>query len=63
MALSAIWLQLDNIAPPPPVVIILFPLNDIALTNPKFPVGVFLYSLPNDSAASSTNGIFQFLQT
>ena len=50
-------------APPPPEVTILLPLNEKTPTSPKDPVGLPLYSLPNDSAASSIKGIFQRLQT
>ena len=48
-----------TIAPPPPDVKILLPLNEKTPASPILPVGLFLYSLPNDSAASSTIGIFQ----
>ena len=50
---------LVTIAPPPPEVTILFPLKEKTPTSPKLPVGFPLYSLPKDSAASSTKGIFQ----
>ena len=41
----------------------LFPLKENAPTSPKLPVGIPLYWLPRDSAASSIIGIFQRLQT
>ena len=49
-------------APPPPEVIILFPLNEKTPTSPKEPTDFPLTKLPKDSAASSTTGIHHFLQ-
>ena len=57
----------EIIAPPPPEVIILLPLNDIHPANPTVDVNLslnfpFLYFVPRLSAASSTMAIFLFLQ-
>jgi hypothetical protein len=54
--------SLVTIAPPPPLVTILLPLKEKTPNLPKLPVGFPLYSLPIDSAASSTTGIFQILK-